>query len=177
MMSRKTHNRAAIRSFTAVDQQEVQNLFVTVNRAVAPTAFAKAFEDYAARSIAQEIGDIENYYDGQKGWFFVAVTDGQLIGMFGLEKINSDRVELRRMYVAPEARGEGLGRELLRRAEEVAACKGFSTLVLSTSELQSAALGLYRSSGFEETGTERNPDPSHKALGGDLMRFHFEKSL
>jgi GNAT superfamily N-acetyltransferase len=58
--------------------------------------------------------------------------------------------ELKRMYVAREVRGQGLGRALLARLEEEARTLGLNRLVLETGTRQAEALTLYRNSGFTE---------------------------
>jgi GNAT superfamily N-acetyltransferase len=58
--------------------------------------------------------------------------------------------ELKRMYVAPEVRGYGIGRALLARLEEEARNLGLERLVLETGTRQAEALALYRNSGFTD---------------------------
>lgn len=58
--------------------------------------------------------------------------------------------EIKRMYVAREVRGQGLGRALLERLEGEARRLGLTRLVLETGTRQAEALALYRSSGFTE---------------------------
>ena len=58
--------------------------------------------------------------------------------------------ELKRMYVAPEVRGRGIGRALLTRLEAEARGLGLARLVLETGTRQAEALALYRRAGFTE---------------------------
>jgi GNAT superfamily N-acetyltransferase len=58
--------------------------------------------------------------------------------------------ELKRMYVAPEVRGQGIGRALLVRLEAEARTLGLDRLVLETGTRQAEALALYRRAGFSE---------------------------
>lgn len=166
-----------IRPFEARDASQVRDLFIRVNRGLAPEGMAQAFEDYIDRSLREEIDCLADYFAARQGAFRVAVRDDAVVGMFGLETVASGAAELRRMYVDPDMRGLGLGRRLLAAAENLARDMGFDRLVLSTSELQPAALGIYRSSGFSETGEEIAKAASNKTLGGGLRRFHFEKQL
>ena len=177
MTQRIDSTDVTIRPFEAGDQAAVAALFVAVNRDLAPPDRAAAFESYIARSLDAEIGDIARYYDRHRGWFFCATVDHELVGMFGLEPRDGSTVELRRMYVALAHRRLGLGRALLVAAEEAARAEGFARLVLSTSAIQEQALGLYGTSGFREVRVETEPEASHKALGGGLTRYHFEKAL
>ena len=56
--------------------------------------------------------------------------------------------ELKRMYVAPDVRGQGVGRALLERLEAEARALGIVRLVLETGTRQGAALVLYQRAGF-----------------------------
>lgn len=58
--------------------------------------------------------------------------------------------ELKRMYVAPEVRGKGIGRALLTRLEAEARALDLARLVLETGIRQTEALVLYRRAGFIE---------------------------
>ena len=53
------------------------------------------------------------------------------------------------MYVAPAARGTGLGRRLVETLEAEARALGVRKLVLETGVRQEAALALYRATGFQ----------------------------
>ncbi|WP_417514226.1 GNAT family N-acetyltransferase [Minwuia sp.] len=169
--------QALIRPFEARDATPVRDLFIRVNRGLAPPHMRGAFELYIQRSLTEEIDRIGDYFADRNGAFFVAERGDRICGMFGLETVGPGSVELRRMYVDPDARGLGLGRQLLARAEAEARKLGGDRLILSTSEVQEAALGLYRSSGYVQTREEIADTVSNKTLGGGLRRFHFEKPL
>jgi GNAT superfamily N-acetyltransferase len=69
----------------------------------------------------------------------------------GLREIEPDhgrRMEVKHLYVAPAARGSGLGRRLLARLESHARQEGVDWLVLDTNRTLTAAGGLYASVGF-----------------------------
>ena len=69
----------------------------------------------------------------------------------GIKREFGPRVgELKRMYVAPDVRGRGIGRALLIRLEAEARALGFTQLVLETGTRQTEALALYRRAGFSE---------------------------
>jgi len=63
---------------------------------------------------------------------------------------------LEELYVVPQRRGSGLGRALLEAAMEHARARGADHMELNTSEADTAALGLYGSSGF--TNREGSPN-------------------
>ena len=167
-----------IRAFRVDDSAPVVALFTQNNRALAPAEQAETFERYIDSSITDEIGRIPEYYAAAEGsGFWVAVQGGCLAGFFGLEVSDPGAAELRRMYVAPEYRRSGLGRRLLAEAEMKARAMGYQRLDLSTSELQGAALALYRRAGYEEIGEAIAETPSNKTVGGGIRRHHFAKQL
>jgi GNAT superfamily N-acetyltransferase len=82
------------------------------------------------------------------GAFVVATEDGIPIGCGGLARLDAATGELRRMYVAPQARGRGLGRMLLAELERLAAASGYRRLRMETGNLQAAAIALYEGAGY-----------------------------
>ncbi|MBW4040514.1 MAG: GNAT family N-acetyltransferase [Acidobacteria bacterium] len=78
--------------------------------------------------------------------------DGAPLACGGLREIEPDggrRMEVKHLYVAPAARGSGIGRRLLGLLEVHARGAGAAWLVLDTNRSLQAAAGLYRSSGFQ----------------------------
>jgi len=84
------------------------------------------------------------------GQFFVAYLHGDAIGC-GAVKHNADApTEIKRMWIAPAARGLGLGRRLLGELETCAMASGAHSARLETSAVLTEALTLYRSAGWVE---------------------------
>lgn len=93
--------------------------------------------------------------------FFVArQADGALLG-YGAVVDQGDYAEIKRMYVAPAARGLRLGRRLLQDLERRAAELGHVCIRLETGIRQPEAIGLYRKAGYREIGPfgDYSPDP------------------
>ncbi|HVZ47291.1 MAG TPA: GNAT family N-acetyltransferase [Gemmatimonadaceae bacterium] len=86
--------------------------------------------------------------DGARGAFLVATRDGTAIGCGAVRLIDADTAELKRMYVAPAARGTGIGKRLVAALEAEAARIGAKRVVLETGVRQEAALGLYARCGY-----------------------------
>lgn len=93
------------------------------------------------------------------GSFLVARWSGRPVGCGALRPLRDAALarevgpavgELKRMYVAPEMRGRGIGRALLERLEAEARTLGIGRLVLETGTRQGEALSLYRRAGFAE---------------------------
>jgi putative acetyltransferase len=58
-------------------------------------------------------------------------------------------VEIRKMYLKPEVRGQGLGRYILGSLEQAIAAKGFHTIWIETASVLKEAIRLYETSGYE----------------------------
>jgi GNAT superfamily N-acetyltransferase len=138
----------SIRPFAEGDARQVRELFISVNRLLSPPELRDAFEAYIARSLAEEMDRIHAYYSASDGSFWVAVRSDRIIGTFGLERAKDEAMELRRMYVDPAARRAGIARQMLQFAEDECRRRKVPRLELSTSELQRAALALYRQAGI-----------------------------
>jgi len=67
---------------------------------------------------------------------------------FGMVALNVATAELKRMFVAPEARGTGTGHALLEAIESAARDRGIRILRLETGEPQAAAIRLYERAGY-----------------------------
>jgi GNAT superfamily N-acetyltransferase len=167
----------AIRPFREEDAPAVRALFIAVNRLLSPPPMRDALEAYIARSLTEEMDRVVAYYGERGGGFWVALREEKVIGMFGLESVAPDAMELRRMYVDPSARRSGIARLMLQFAEAECHRLGVRRLELSTSELQPAALELYRHAGYKLLNEAVAEQASNKTLGGGIRRYYFEKIL
>lgn len=153
-------------------------IFTEWNRALAPPGQEAAFDAYIERSLAEEILRIPEYYQAHSGsGFWVGVEGGAVIGTVGIERLSDEKAEVRRMYVDAPHRRRGVGAQLLAHGEVFCAGEGYRRIVLSTSELQAAAKGLYESKGYRLTRTETAQAQSRRTVGGGIRRFHYEKVL
>jgi putative acetyltransferase len=93
--------------------------------------------------------------------FFVARHAGAALGCCALVPALDGSAEIKRMFVAPHARGARLGRRLLDTLEDQARRRGIAVLRLETGIHQPEALGLYRSSGYRDIPAfgDYLPDP------------------
>lgn len=93
-----------------------------------------------------------------RGSFIVAMSDGLPIGCVGLKGSSSEFAEIKRLWVAPSARGLGLGRRLMDAAEKAARELGIVVLRLDTNSSLAEAGQLYRRTGWTEI-PRFNDDP------------------
>jgi DNA-binding MarR family transcriptional regulator len=93
-----------------------------------------------------------------RGTFLVAMSDGLPIGCVGLKGDGGVSAEVKRLWVAPSARGLGLGRRLMESVESAARDIAIKILRLDTNSALPEAGQLYRSSGWTEID-RFNDDP------------------
>lgn len=79
---------------------------------------------------------------------WVARMGASVVGSVALTSAKDGVTTLKRMYLRPEFRGQGLGRNLLRTAIETAVREGWKQIVLDTGAHQQNARRLYESRGF-----------------------------
>jgi ribosomal protein S18 acetylase RimI-like enzyme len=84
------------------------------------------------------------------GLLLVAVLHGEAVGCCALRFHADEPAEIKRMWVAPAARGLGLGRRLIAEIESHARANGVRVLHLDTNRALVEAIGLYRSCGYTE---------------------------
>jgi putative acetyltransferase len=76
--------------------------------------------------------------------------DGRPLGCGALRSLGEPVVEIKRMYVRPDARGRGVGVAILAALEREAVGLGFKVVRLETGPLQPEAIGLYARAGYRE---------------------------
>ena len=111
---------------------------------------------------------------------FVARLDGALVGsaqLVGPSRNNEAQAfaaSLMHTFVAPYARGKGLGRMLLRAVEDHAKSHGYHVLNLDVRETQTAAIALFEKLSFTRWGTH----PAYARVAGRTIGgFYYCKSL
>jgi len=114
--------------------------------------FARGFDVTLSRD--PEAGDMIR----PRGVFLVALSDGLPLGCVGLKGSGGDSAEIKRLWVAPAARGLGLAKRLMADAEAAAASLSVTLLRLDTNSALPEARRLYESTGWREID-RFNDDP------------------
>lgn len=108
----------------------------------------------------EELVRFPGEYQSPNGLLLVCMDDERVVACVGVRRLDPRTCEMKRMYVRPAARGQGLGRKLAIVAIERARESGYSRMRLDTVESLTAANALYESLGFVEIGPYRfNPRP------------------
>jgi putative acetyltransferase len=96
-----------------------------------------------------DLADLEAAYLWRGGRFDLLIgPGGELLGTVGLYPVDGQTVELRKMYLRPEARGRGYGRLLMDHALAEARKLGFRRMTLETASVLRDAIAMYTRFGF-----------------------------
>jgi putative acetyltransferase len=88
----------------------------------------------------------------QAARFYVARIDGVARGCGGYIPLPEQAAEMKRVFVAAEARGRGIGRAIVEAVEAAAAAEGARRMYLETGVKSDEAMRLYRRLGYAECG-------------------------
>jgi GNAT superfamily N-acetyltransferase len=81
--------------------------------------------------------------------FLIGRLDGWAVACGAVRPLDGDVGEVKRMYVEPAARGQGLSKRLLQALEDAARSMGYAALRLETADRQPEAIRLYESAGYQ----------------------------
>ncbi len=117
------------------------------------------FEEYAAwleispcfQNFDKEMAELPGDYAPPSGRLLLAFLNDQLGGCVALRDIGEGTCEMKRLYLRPNVRGKGLGRELAQAIIDEARLIGYQRMCLDTlPDRMDHALALYRLLGFKE---------------------------
>ena len=114
--------------------------------------------DLCFQNIGHELEHLSEEYGPPSGAFLLARENGVALGCVGLRRAAGGVGEMKRLYLAPAARGKGVGRMLAEAIVAAAKDLGYSSVVLDTLPTMKEAQALYASLGFKPTSAYRfNP--------------------
>lgn len=111
------------------------------------------FDISSFQNTDKEFSNLLDLYGPPKACIIVAPTSGrnpELAGCIALKPIADGVCEMKRMYVRPAYRGQGIARQLVTELLTFAKLAGYHTMKLDTLSTMTDAIGLYRSFGFTE---------------------------
>ncbi len=135
-----------LRLITDEDWERWRNLRLAALRE-SPEAFCASLRDWEDADEARWRGRLR-----EVPFNAIVEIDGAPAGMVSAETIAPDGVELLSLWVAPQARGRGIGDALVRAVIDWAAAHGASHVELEAIVGNAPALELYRRSGFVALG-------------------------
>ena len=123
----------------------IREVFISEDYPKTGTAFADSQLDFMFEA-----------YDKPRSTYFVVEINGKIIGGAGvsqLENSNDNICELQKMYFLKEARGKGLGLQIIEKCIATAIEFGYSNCYLETLPEMLVAQSLYKKVGFEYIST------------------------
>jgi GNAT superfamily N-acetyltransferase len=124
-------------------------------------AYAASLDlDLGFQDFQHEITSLQRAYGPPEGAFLVAERDGLYIGCGALRQVSQDTCEMKRLYVSPNGRGQGVGRALAEGIISEARQLGYARMLLDTLPSMREAHSLYAALGFKPIPAYRyNPVP------------------
>jgi ribosomal protein S18 acetylase RimI-like enzyme len=125
--------------------------------------------DLCFQGFEKELAGLPGDYALPRGRLLVASDGGYVIGCVALRPLGEHDCEMKRLYVAPAFRGQGIARRLAQRIVEEANTIGYARILLDTLDTMAPARALYASLGFREI-----PAYYHNPIAGAV---YLEKRL
>ena len=119
----------------------IREVFISDDYPKTGTAFADTQLDFMFET-----------YDNPRAAYFVVEEKGKIIGGAGISQLESSKeniCELQKMYFLKEARGKGLGLQMIEKCLAIATEFGYSNCYLETLPEMLVAQSLYKKVGFE----------------------------
>jgi ribosomal protein S18 acetylase RimI-like enzyme len=128
---------------SAADVAAAKALFIEYQHALGVNL---EFQGFSA-----ELERLPGNYSPPNGELLLLRLDGVTCGCVGIRRLADGVAEMKRLFVQPQCRGAGHGKQLALAAIAEAKRLGYRELKLDTLPMMDAALGLYQSLGFRET--------------------------
>ncbi|XP_055982439.1 putative N-acetyltransferase 8B [Sorex fumeus] len=112
---------------------------------------------FKVMALSSDMSDISKHYlSGCGSCFWVAESQGRVLGTVGAlpakePALHREHLELFHLCVHPVHRGQGIAKALVRTVLQFGQDQGYKAVVLITTTVQYAALGLYERLGFRKT--------------------------
>ena len=122
---------------TDSDNQDFQNLVILLDKDLQDRD-GEEHSFYSQYNKTIHIRNVVLYY-----------LDNDIIGCGAFKGFDDSKVEIKRMFVRPEFRGQGIGMEILNELEAWAKELNFKSTILETGKRQPEAIKLYQKAGYK----------------------------
>jgi len=135
-----------IRPIAADDDRVIAEIILSV---------MEGYEDDPSTTIAGDstIHHMYRNYQEDRAVYYVACLNDKVAGGCGIRQLSGTEeniCELQRMFLLPNARGKGIGRQLMQLCLDKARESGYEQVYIETLQEMRVAQQLYRSFGFEK---------------------------
>jgi putative acetyltransferase len=135
--------------------------WLTEDREAAAEVIRTVLEEYGLpwqpELADRDVMEVEEAYLNVGGEFWVVEKNAVVVGTAAYQPIARGKkaVEIRKMYLVPAVRNQGLGKYLLQELEKAIAIKDYQEIWLETATILKEAVKLYERNGYEPaTGVE-----------------------
>ena len=116
--------------------------------------------DLCFQGFQEELDGLPGAYAPPDGRLLLAINDDWAVGCVAIRELGDGICEMKRLYMQPGHRGQGLGGRLAEAVIAEARAIGYRKMRLDSLTSLTVAAGLYRSLGFVEISAYRyNPLP------------------
>jgi GNAT superfamily N-acetyltransferase len=122
--------------------------------------------------VAEIVASFAAKHDPQREAAWIAEVDGARAGCIFVVTKDDDTAQLRILLVHPDARGRGIGSQLVDTCIEFARNAGYRRMMLWTNNPLVSAARIYRAAGFQLTD-----EAPHHSFGHDLIGQNYELDL
>jgi GNAT superfamily N-acetyltransferase len=122
-------------------------------------------KNFAAVTVKGSLKELHKFFP-PSGCLLLCKNENEIIGTACMRKIGEKLGEIKRMYVRPKFRGNGIGRTLLEKLIDQAHDFGYSKLRLDSGPFMKEAHGLYYSLGFKVI----DPYPESEVRGENMLK-------
>ncbi len=148
----------------AVEPKDVNEVIALVRTTLGE--FGIGFGEGAATD--EQLLQLPGSYTDHGGAFFVALDEQRVIGTAGVALLGPGLFELRKMFLDPSVRGQGLGQQLFDACLAFARAQGGRRVVLDTTEKMSAAIAFYERNGFVRDDSQRRASRCNRGYRREL---------
>lgn len=130
------------------DARQLMHDFIAWSRVAQADNIELIDSYFDAAAYERSLAKLPGYFGPPEGSLVVAYVDGPAAGCVAMRPLGDGVCEMKRMYIADDFRGQGLGRVLADRIIADARAAGYRAMRLETSVRQPDAIRLYERSGF-----------------------------
>lgn len=141
-MANNTIKKMTLKLFTNELLEDTKNIFREYQSDIDTDLCFQDFEN--------ELKNLPGKYSEPNGRLYLAYKGDKTVGCIALRPINNNECEMKRLYVRPQFRKEGIGKILVEKIIADAKKIGYKHIVLDTLEKMNSAIRLYKTFGFED---------------------------
>ena len=142
----------------SVDEDAMPVKYVQAISPANVTMVRELFEQYAQLkgyefggiNFEQEISDLPGPYVAPQGRLLLALYEGEASGCVCLKKYDDKTAEVKRLYVPPQYRGNGIGKGLVEAALAEAKKMGYKRVIADTDLNMRIAMVIFDEHGFKQ---------------------------